>query len=115
MEFLTSQKKQRKITRNGYVYIFQKDLASQLQSFECQLERKGQRKVERKVNDTHPWHMTQTMTLTHHLKQAVKYFVLIVQLKTDMKKHAIRLNKILLLLILQIQRQHWWIYQNLII
>ena len=54
MEFLTSQKKQRKITRNGYVYIFQKDLASQLQSFECQLERKGQRKVERKVNDTHP-------------------------------------------------------------
>ena len=54
MEFLTSQKKQRKITHNGYIYIFQKNLASQLQSFECKLERKGQHKVERKVNDTHP-------------------------------------------------------------
>ena len=35
MEFVTSQKKQRKIIHEGYVYVFQKDLENDIRSFEC--------------------------------------------------------------------------------
>ena len=48
MDFVTTLKNQWKIIESCYVYIFQKDLANQVQSFECQLRRKGQSKV--KVN-----------------------------------------------------------------
>ena len=44
MDFVTTPKKQWKIIHSCYVYIFQKDLANQVQSFECQLRRKGQSK-----------------------------------------------------------------------
>jgi hypothetical protein len=49
-EFVTSQKKQRKIIHEGYVYVLQKELANDLRSFECVLRRKGECKAKIKVS-----------------------------------------------------------------
>ena len=51
MEFVTPQKKLRKIIHNNYVYIFQKDLANQIRSFEFQLRRKVHCRAKIKVDD----------------------------------------------------------------
>jgi len=51
MEFVTSQKRNRKIINNGYVYVFQKDLANDVRSYECELRRnKQQCKAKIKVD-----------------------------------------------------------------
>ena len=42
MEFTESQKGKQKVLHSGYIYAFQKDLANDIRSFECELRRKGQ-------------------------------------------------------------------------
>lgn len=50
MEFVRSQKGNRKIIKDGYIYVFKKELANYVRSFECQLRRAGQCRVSIKVN-----------------------------------------------------------------
>lgn len=50
MEFVTSQKGQRKIIHEGHVYVFQKRLANDIKSFECVMRRSGQCKAKLKVD-----------------------------------------------------------------
>ena len=52
MESVTSQKGNRKIIKNGYIYVFKKHLANDIRSFECQLRRKGQCRATIKVDVT---------------------------------------------------------------
>ena len=42
MEFTESQKGKQKVLHSGYIYVFQKDLANDIRSFECELRRKEQ-------------------------------------------------------------------------
>ena len=49
MEFITTEKCQRKLIRNGYIYVFQKSLADDVSSWECVLRRKGQCKSRVKL------------------------------------------------------------------
>ena len=50
MESLSSQKRKRKIIKNGFIYVFQKDFAI---LYECELRRKGQckRKIKLDLGD----------------------------------------------------------------
>ena len=50
MEFVLSQKGERKVIYDGFVYVFQKNLANDLQSFECRRRRKGECKSKIKMN-----------------------------------------------------------------
>ena len=50
MEFVTSQKSKQTIIRDGYVYTFQKELANDFSSYECELRRKGQCKARIKLD-----------------------------------------------------------------
>ena len=50
MEFVSSQKIKQKIIRNGFIYVFQKDLANEVCSYECELRRKGQCKGKIKLD-----------------------------------------------------------------
>ena len=42
MEFTTTEKGHRKLHRNGYMYVFHKNLANDVTTWECTLRRKGQ-------------------------------------------------------------------------
>ena len=42
MELGLSQKGKRKILREGYIYVYNKELKNNICSFECELLRKGQ-------------------------------------------------------------------------
>ena len=42
MEFVLSQKGERKVIYDGFVYVFQNNLANDLRSFECRRRRKGE-------------------------------------------------------------------------
>ena len=50
MEFVLSQKGERKVIYDGFVYVFQKNLANDLRSFECRRRRKGECKSKIKLN-----------------------------------------------------------------
>ena len=50
MEFVSSQKRKQKIIRNGFIYVFQKDLANEVRSYECELRRKSQCKAKIKLD-----------------------------------------------------------------
>lgn len=52
MEFTTTEKGSRKLIRNGYMYVFQKNLANDLTSWECILRRRGQCKEKVKLTLT---------------------------------------------------------------
>ena len=65
MEFTTTERGARMLIRNGFRYVFQKELSNNLQSWECVLRHKGQCKAKlklhmkgefaRKINEqTHP-------------------------------------------------------------
>ena len=41
MEFTKTEKGQRKLIQNGYIYVFRKMLANEVSSLECILRRKG--------------------------------------------------------------------------
>jgi len=51
MEFVTSQKRNQKIIHNGYIYVFQKSLANEVRSYECELRRKGKVKIKVDLDD----------------------------------------------------------------
>ena len=42
MELGLSQKRKRKILREGYIYVYKKELKNNIRSFECELRRTGQ-------------------------------------------------------------------------
>ena len=50
MEFTTTEKGQRKLRRNGYMYVFQKTLANDVSSWECVLRRRGHCKARVKIS-----------------------------------------------------------------
>ena len=50
MEFVRSEKGARKLIRNGYMYVYQKDLAGEVTSWECELRRRGQCKARVKLD-----------------------------------------------------------------
>ena len=50
MEFVSSQKRKQKIIRNGFIYVFQKDLANEVRSYECELRKKSQCKAKIKLD-----------------------------------------------------------------
>ena len=64
MEFITTEKGQRKLIRNGYIYVFQKSLADDVSSWECVLRRKGQCKAGVKLTVTDDF-IAQTNEHTH--------------------------------------------------
>ena len=81
MEFVRNEKGPRKLIRNGYLYMYQKDLAGEVTSWECELRRRGQCKARVKldrnnaflqeVNDhTHP--PTQTKVEVVKVKASIK-------------------------------------------
>ena len=41
MEFMETEKRQRKLIRNGYIYVFKKMMANEVSFWECILHRKG--------------------------------------------------------------------------
>ena len=43
MEFIETQRGRRKLLRNNYMYVFQKDLADDMTSWEC-VQRRGSKK-----------------------------------------------------------------------
>lgn len=52
MEFTSTEKGQRKLIRDGYMYNFQKNLANDVTSWECVLRRKGECKSKVKLSPT---------------------------------------------------------------
>lgn len=64
MEFTTTEKGQRKVIRNGFMYVFQKTLANDVSSWECVLRRKGQCKSRIKLSVTDAF-IEQTNEHTH--------------------------------------------------
>ena len=50
MEFIRSEKGVRKLIRNRYLYVYQKDLAGEVTSWECDLRRRGRCKVRVKLD-----------------------------------------------------------------
>ena len=50
MEFVRSEKVARKLVRNGYMYVFKRDLAGEVTSWECELRRRGQCKAGVKLD-----------------------------------------------------------------
>ena len=50
MEFVRREKGARKLIRNGYMYVYQKDLAGEVTSCECELRRRGKRKARVKLD-----------------------------------------------------------------
>ena len=50
MEFTTIERAARMLIRNGFRYVFQKELSNNLQSWECVLRRKGQCKTKLKLH-----------------------------------------------------------------
>ena len=41
MEFATTETGARKLLKNGYIYLFKKNVANGMTSWECELRRKG--------------------------------------------------------------------------
>ena len=50
MEFTSSIRRKQKILHEGYIYVFQKNLANDLRSYECENRRNGQCKAKIKVD-----------------------------------------------------------------
>ena len=50
MNFVASQKSKPKILHNGYIYVYQKELANEVSSYECELRRKGHCKAKIQVD-----------------------------------------------------------------
>ena len=81
MDFVRSEKGARKLIRDGYMYVYQKDLAGEVTLWECKLRRRGQCKARinlgrnnaflHEVNDhTHP--PTQTKVEVVKVKASIK-------------------------------------------
>ena len=42
MEFVSQERRKQKITHEGYIYTFQKNLANNIRSYECELRQRDQ-------------------------------------------------------------------------
>ena len=51
MEFTTTEKGSRKLIHEGYMYVFQKNLASYVTSWECEKRRRGECKAKIKLDE----------------------------------------------------------------
>ena len=51
MEFATTETGARKLLKNGYIYLFKKNVANGMTSWECELRRKGQCRTSIKLNE----------------------------------------------------------------
>jgi len=84
MEIVSSIRRKNKIINEGHIYVFQKDLANNLRSFECELRRKGHCKARIKVD---PGDEIVGMVNEHtHPPSAVK--VEVTKLKNTIKDRA---------------------------
>ena len=50
VEAVSSEKRRQKVIHDGYIYVFQKRLANDIRSFECEMRRKGLCKAKIKLN-----------------------------------------------------------------
>ena len=50
MEFVTTERRKLKIIHEGFIYVFQKNLANEIRSYECELRRRGHCKAKIKIN-----------------------------------------------------------------
>ena len=50
MEFVSQERRKQKIAHEGYIYTFQKNLANNIRSYECELRQRGQFIVKIKVD-----------------------------------------------------------------
>ena len=50
MGFVSSQKRKQKIIRNGFIYVFQKDLVNEVRSYEYESRKKGRCKAKIKLD-----------------------------------------------------------------
>ena len=84
MEFTESQKGKQKVLYNRYIYVFQKDLANNIRSFECELRRKGQCKARAKLdlNDDIVEEMNE------HTQPPSQNKVDLAKVKTNLKRRA---------------------------
>lgn len=84
MEVIRSQKGNHKVIYNGYIYVYQKELANDLRSFECENRRKGQCKAKVKVdlNDDI------VAELNEHTHPPSQEKVALVKVKTNLKRRA---------------------------
>ena len=51
MEFTTTEKGNRKLTHDGYMYAFQKNLENDVTSWECEKRRRGEYKAKVKLDE----------------------------------------------------------------
>ena len=51
MEFATTETGARKLLKNGYIYLFKKNVANGMTSWECELRRKGYCRASIKLNE----------------------------------------------------------------
>ena len=50
MEFVSTENRKQRIIDEGYIYTFQKNLANNIRSYECELQQRGQFIVKIKVH-----------------------------------------------------------------
>ena len=50
MEFVSTENRKQRIIDGGYIYTFQKNLANNIRSYECELQQRGQFIVKIKVH-----------------------------------------------------------------
>ena len=50
MEFVSTESRKQRIIDEGYIYTFQKNLANNIRSYECELQQRGQFIVKIKVH-----------------------------------------------------------------
>ena len=53
MEFTTTERGARKLLKDGYIYLFKKDLANGITSWEWELRRKGECRASVKLDELH--------------------------------------------------------------
>ena len=51
MEFTTTERGARKFLKDGYTYLFKKQLANRITSWECELRRKGECRASVKLDE----------------------------------------------------------------
>ena len=51
MEFTTTEKGNRKLIHEGYTYVFEKNLANDVTSWECEKRRRGECKAKMKLDE----------------------------------------------------------------
>ena len=81
MEFTTTERGARKLLKDGYIYLFKKNLANEITSWECELRRKGECRASIKLDEldnfveqvnehTHP--LSATKCETTKIKERIK-------------------------------------------